>query len=403
MPQERNDYIHLLQKQIDGTITEEELIRLDYLSAQIPTSEQEALFEQIWKKTIEKDKPTTHPFTPTESQQIFENIISENSNTNASNHKRLRSHKTVKWISAAAALFLLSFGAMFMYSIFHNEDSNLQTIAQTDIKLEDIEPGHNRALFLTENGKAIPLDSNQGGLIETAANFSIVRLETGEIQYTHAENAPVEQHTVKTPRGGQINFLLPDGTKVWLNAESSVSFASNMGTGDRFVKMTGEVYFEVAKSAGRHFVVEGQFGQIEVLGTKFNVNTYDAKETTAALLSGAIRLQTKEGSVHMQPDQTTTIAANGSMHTVHDPKVKELVRWKDGYFHFDRADVQMIADQLARWYDIDVKIAGKNKQAEISGTISRNVKLSKMLEMLDYLGLKATYKNNNLTVHEKNP
>lgn len=403
MPQERNDYIHLLQKQIDGTITEEELIRLDYLSAQIPTSEQEALFEQVWKQKMEKDKPTTHPFTQTESQKIFENIISESSNANPSKHKRSTSHKIVKWMSAAAALLLIGFGTTFIYSVYHNQELDQHTSAQAEIKLEDIEPGRDRALFLTEDGKTIPLDSTRVGMIETAATFSIVRLATGEIQYTHAENAPVEQHTVQTPRGGQINFLLPDGTKVWLNAESSISFASNMGTGDRFVKMTGEVYFEVTKSAGRHFVVEGQFGQIEVLGTKFNVNAYDATQTTAALLSGAIRLQTSSGNVHMQPNQLTTIAANGNMQTVHNPNVKDIVRWKDGYFHFDRADVQMIADQLARWYDIDVKIAGKRKHAEINGTISRNVKLSKMLEMLDYLGLKATYKNNNLTVNAKNP
>ncbi|MFD2741992.1 MULTISPECIES: FecR family protein [Sphingobacterium] len=403
MPDENKEYIALIQKQIDGTITKVELVRLDHLSAQIPESEQASLFAQVWQNALEKDNPKTHPFSAEESRHIFQQVIAEDSHTIEPQKNYIRQPKIWKWISTAAALLVIGIGAALLYHKYNVASLPERTLADVNLASPDIEPGRNRAVFLTEDGKAITLDSNRVGLIEKDETFSIVQSETGEIQYTHTQNAPIKQHTVKTPRGGQINFLLPDGTKVWLNAESSISFASNMGAGDRIVKMTGEVYFEVTKSAGRSFVVDGQFGQIEVLGTKFNVNTYDTKETTAALLTGAIRLQTSAGSVHMQPDQLTTIAADGSMHTVHDPNVKNIIQWKDGFFHFDRADVHTIAGQLARWYDIDVKIAGKRQNTAINGTISRNVKLSTMLEMLDYLGLKATYKNNNLTVNVKNP
>ncbi|MCL7987831.1 FecR family protein [Sphingobacterium sp. lm-10] len=403
MHQEKKEFIDLVQKQIDETITQKESIRLKHLSIQIPELEQAALFEIVWDRTIEKDKPLNQPFSSAESHQLFHKIIDAGNNQVKPRKKTIPSQKIVKWISTAAALILISFGVKFMYSTHSNEDVIPQPFAQKHTNQQDVEPGRNRALFLTEDGEQIALDSNQVGIIEAGETFSIVRLETGEIQYTNSDNTQIEQHTVKTPRGGQINFLLPDGTKVWLNAESSIRFASNLGTADRVVHMTGEVYFEVTKSEGRNFLVQGQFGAIEVLGTKFNVNAYDKNLTTAALLSGAIRLETATGAVQMSPNQLTTIAANGNMKTAYNPNVKDMTRWKDGYFHFDRADVSTIASQLERWYDIDVKITGKRKHTAINGTISRNVKLSKMLEMLDYLGLQSSYKNNNLTVNIKNP
>lgn len=395
MQDEKEQLILLLKKQIDGQLSAEEDRRLHDLLSRMSTEEQEDIFNNIWLETVE-DEGLQHPFSEEEREAVLSRVL-EGSTAGHIPRSRPRRFGIQASLSAAVVFVIISVTTIF----FLRRETKVQPDLPSPGKIAqvaDVDPGKERAVFATEDGKEVTLDREFVGTIDSGNNFRIVRLHTGEIKYQHIEGHPATRHTVRTPRGGQINFILPDGTKVWLNAASSLTFSSNLADDERLVDMTGEIYFEVARDRGRAFIVKGNFGEIDVLGTKFNVNTYDRRRSYAALVEGSIRLRTGAATVKMRPNQLTTIAGDGSLKTSVKTNLKDLIGWKDGLFFFEDADIQTVADQLSRWYNIDVEIIGNKRRNEINGTISRDVKLSKMIDMLAYLGLTCEFSNNKLII-----
>lgn len=396
MHSQREHYVYLLRKYIDGHLSEEETIQLDRLSNHFSPEEQAALFETIWQEqATDRASPL---FTDTEKGHMLSRIFED---TDYQTHQaetpptRSRMLFMTRYIAAAVVVVSLGLGLLFYKS---RSDSSPAT-ATLSVAANDIEPGSNRAVLLTEGGDKIDLDNADVGIINTSGSFSIVRLKSGEIQYqTKSTAATPQRHTVVTPRGGHIHFLLPDGSKVWLNTGSSLTFSSDMSHADRVVEMTGEAYFEVAKRPGQRFLVHTNFGKIDVLGTKFNINSYDPTKSSTALLEGSIRLETSQATERMTPHQVATITLDGRVSKKTDPDIHTSILWTQGFFHFDHEDAHTIGAELSRWYAIDVEVRSKNTNREFTGTVSRDLKLSQMIEMLEYLGIQCNYSNNKLII-----
>lgn len=407
MTPDKREIILLLKKYVNQQCTPEEVVRLDRYLKDSSDEETEQLFSSVWESKEEDQKTYEELFTEEEKEALLNRVFqSEQTMPMPLPIKKPRKiFRLRSAIVAAAACMLVLFGFLWLL-----EDKKADTIVSApDVSqdmnnktADDIDPGKEDAVLITEGGKTISLTGDHEGIIDQGVDFQVVRLSSGEIQYQGMDkDTEGRWHTVETPRGGQVNFVLPDGTKVWLNAASSVRFHSNMGQSERKLEMQGEVYYEVVKSAGKTFTVVYEGGEIEVLGTKFNVNAYDKAEVQAALLEGSVRVRTSLESVLMKPNELGVIRASGTIWRGHRNNIEDFVAWKSGYFYFDDADMEAVSQQLSRWYDIDAQVDDKSISRRITGMIARDVKLSKMIEMLEYLGLDCDYHRGTLTIKSK--
>jgi ferric-dicitrate binding protein FerR (iron transport regulator) len=192
----------------------------------------------------------------------------------------------------------------------------------------------------------------------------------------------VEYHTLNVPKGSKpMEVQLADGSQVWLNAASSITFPTRFSGDDRRVSITGEAYFEVSKDAGKKFLVSTNATTTEVLGTHFNINAYGNEPSVKiTLLEGSVRVN---GSI-IQPGQQA-LSAKGSVTVVDDINIEQVMAWKNGMFEFNETDIQTIMRQIERWYDVEVVFDGTITQ-HFNGTIPRQVNASKVLGMLEKTG-----------------
>ncbi|MFD1770761.1 FecR family protein [Sphingobacterium suaedae] len=401
MQDDKELFIRLLSKKIHETISDQEQVVLDRLFHSIPEGEQNRLFNEMLDTDSKEAYVASSALDSTAREEVIQRIFKDN---RLGPQKSTKSRPIVyrRWISVAACLVILCLGSWIFWP-----DIDLKTDSENVVagigEVEDLSPGGERAIVKTQDGNYFALDSIEVGGTATGPNFKIVRLLTGDLQYQSLGGSTMHgRHTISTPRGGTVNFILPDGTKVWLNAASSLVFNLNMNTADRIVEITGEVYFEVSKRRQQRFIVKSTLGEIEVLGTKFNVNTYKRDKGEVGLLEGSIRLKTEKAVVNMRPSELTTISADGSLRTASRKDIQQIVMWKQGIFNFQNANAYQVADELSRWYDIQVKVKGGVSHHQINGQIRKDLTLSKMLDMLDYLGLAGSYRNNELIINVKN-
>lgn len=394
----------LLNKYLQGDITREELVQLDHCLRRVPHAQQEQIFSQIWESSAGKEIPDLL-FSEHEKTDLLNRIFQlerEVEPVSEGRYRRLYNWKAAVLVAACSIAAIVG----FFWLRPANEVEKALSLAVAEypvlqgVDAEEVSPAGHEAVFMTNGGEKITLKDNFVGVIDRGEGFQIVRTSSGEVQYQSVGDKLTDKwHTVATPNGGQVNFLLPDGTKVWLNAASSIRFRSDMGVAGREVEMLGEVYFEVAKRKEKKFVVKSDFGNIEVLGTKFNVNTYDRRKVQTALLEGSIQLNTAAGSRKMRPNELTTISKTGKMQTDEKDNIQNMIAWTSGYFYFEDADISTVGQHLARWYNIGVEVSNSSMDRKITGTIDRNVKLSKMIEMLEYLGLNCVLNNGKLIIN----
>ncbi|RYZ91089.1 MAG: FecR family protein [Proteobacteria bacterium] len=247
-----------------------------------------------------------------------------------------------------------------------------------------IQPGKDQAVLTLAGGRTIILDSAGSGMLANERGVDIAKESAGGIRYAGAGGTDLYQ-TLSIPRGGQYRLVLGDGTRVWLNAESSLRFPASFADSGRTVELQGEAYFEVAKDAGRPFrvAVRTRFGTpqtVEVLGTHFNINGYgDDSSIRTTLLEGSVRVRHGPSYVMLRPGQAARGSANGGLQVEKgDPSA---TAWKDGLFRFRGATIQTIAAQISRWYDIDVQIRG-NIPDHFNATIDRKEPLQDLLQVL---------------------
>ncbi|MRG44517.1 DUF4974 domain-containing protein [Chitinophaga sp. SYP-B3965] len=314
----------------------------------------------------------------------------------------IKGRKPIKmkaWYAAAASILIIISVTVYQFT---RPVAAPPQMAQTPVIL----PGTNKAVLQLADGTIIPLDSTANGTLAQQGNINIIKLDSGKLAY-QADAATDESNlynTIITPRGGQYQVTLADGSKVWLNAASSLRFpATFKGRPNRVVELIGEAYFEVAKDKQQPFRVTTKNVEIEVLGTHFNVMAYkDEDMLKTTLLEGSVKVSSDAASALLQPGQQAQVTTGKpGIAIVKDADVQQATAWKNGIFEFTGEDIHSVMRQLARWYDIDVQIAAPIS-SHFMGTISRNVNASEVFKMLEMTGaVKFTSKNNQVTVRSK--
>jgi transmembrane sensor len=297
--------------------------------------------------------------------------------------------KTIKlkyYYTAAAALVT----ALFTLFFYPNGPDGTKQIAELkrSHRKELIQPGSNKATLTLSDGSVINLSDAQSGLISKQGNVTVGKTADGKLIYEvkSAKNQALIYNTITTPRGGEYQVILPDGTKVWLNAESSIRFPSIFAGAERKVQLTGEAYFEVAKNKEMPFKIDVNNMGIEVLGTHFNVNAYtNEADIKTTLLEGSVKLTSGNNQELLRPGQQASLGKQ-SRFKIHEVNVDEAVAWKNGYFIFDNEDIQDIMRKVSRWYDVDVVYQGKIDQGNFGGTVSRFNSVAGVLKSLELTG-----------------
>jgi len=288
--------------------------------------------------------------------------------------------RSMRWMGWAAAIVLLVLGAG-AYLLVNRQGK--PPIAESPV-LKDIAPGYNKAVLTLANGSKVPLDSAGRQVIQQGG--TAVKQQGGTLQYeAGAGSGAVAYNTLTTPRGGQFQVRLPDGTRVWLNAESVLRYPTTFTGGERIVEVTGEAYFDIAKNASLPFKVQVNHRMvIEVLGTEFNVNAYtDEGSINTTLVTGRIKVA---GSVIM-PGQMAWIQEGAKKAIISQGDIEKATAWKNDLFNFEGATLAEAMRQIARWYDVDVVYEKEVPNVEFVGEMGRNVSLSVLMKKLEGLGV----------------
>lgn len=304
---------------------------------------------------------------------------------------------------AAAAVFM---GVIFLSVLYIVSQRNIgdQSINQAAAGVQDIPAGTNNAVLTLADGTVILLDSVADGQLAEQTGAKVIKIND-QISYQGSTSGQedVQFNTITTARGNQYQLILSDGSKVWLNAESSIRFPVMFASNERTVEITGEAYFEVARDTRRPFKVAyntaSDPGVIEVLGTHFNVNAYlNEKAVKTTLVEGKVRIIQGGKTALLLPDQEALLTKGDAGFTIQDADVDEAVAWKDGYFEFHDAEISDILRQFSRWYDVDVAFQGNPTNKVFSGSIRRQATLIQALEILKLSGIECALKNRTIII-----
>ncbi|SMC70703.1 FecR family protein [Pedobacter africanus] len=352
----------LLRKYVEGTCTDEE----------------QQLFEQWYANLNSEDH---HLLTENELKLAEQEMLGRLPVSIPAKTVRLWPYATV-----AAAIGFAIVAALWLYKPDpKTSNSNMEIQARNNIL-----PGNNKAILTLADGSRISLTDAMKGELAEQAGVSITKTRDGQLVYQikdSGKNANV-YNTIETPRGGQHQVILPDGSKVWLNAASWLRFPSSLALAtERRVELRGEAYFEIVhKSQHSPFVVVTAKQEIEVLGTHFNVSSYaDEGTTRTTLLEGAVRLNVFTGQSYvLKPGQQAVSGENQAIN-IRNVDVNAAVDWKEGLFVFNKESLESIMQKLSRWYDVDVVFENEQLKKQLFG--GRVSRFSTVAEVLDVLEL----------------
>ena len=291
------------------------------------------------------------------------------------------------WFYRIAAAIIIGAIALGGYFMVLQPNKKKPETASAQISKKDIRaPASSNAILTLSNGKTIVLDSASNGSLAVQGNINVIKLADGQIVYNGKANSEMQYNILTVPKGSKVaSITLADGTKVWLNAASSLKYPVAFGGNERKVEITGEAYFEVAHNAAIPFKVQKDSMQVTVLGTHFNVNAYeDETDIKVTLLEGAVKINKGNAVGLLKPGQQAKIA--GGIKTINAVDTDEVMAWINEKFQFGEAtDITSVMKQIARWYDVDVEYKGIIS-GHIGGTISRNENVSQVLKMLEMTG-----------------
>lgn len=378
----------------------QELFKL-HLENRLPEVERDEFFNYIYKMTdsqreslIEEffDKlPVDQHLSKTDSDLIFKRVMKT--------ANRRRSSFIRYSVSIAASLLLLLTGYYFADKFY---DFGLQSSSVS----RDISPGGEKAILTLADGSIVKLENSKDSTLLDRGGSLTIKVQDNKLVYKNeVKGREVKYNLLSTPRCGEFQMVLPDGTNVKLNAESSIKFPDNFSLKERRVMITGEVYFEVAKLAdNKPFVVVcGDRARVEVLGTHFNINSYENESSIkTTLVEGSVKVISSitNSSIIITPGQQASVADDGSV-SVNEVDIDEAIAWKNGKFIFEKADIQTIMRQLARWYNVEVEFKAEFTQY-FGGAISRKVNISKILEMIETTGdVQFELRDSIVTVYKK--
>jgi len=292
---------------------------------------------------------------------------------------------------AAAIILIISISYLFLNRSTYNDHT--ATI---------IEPGRDKATLVLSSGKTIVLEDVANGKLTEELGTTIEKTEKGGINYKIEGNTDVRiaMNLLNVPKGGQFQITLSDGTKVWLNSNSSLKYPSAFSASERRVELKGEAYFEVSKNKQKPFIVETSLQKVEVLGTKFNINAYDDESSTqTSLAEGSVRVSCKNNTTLLKPGQQSTLTDQNI--AVRSINLDQVLDWKNGDFNFSNNNLKEIMRKISRWYNIEVIFEGPISQETYVAQISRKKRLNDVLRALQLSGsIKYSIRNNKLYISQ---
>jgi len=396
---------YLVGKYLAGTCTREELDELLSLVNKEPRSKELVkVLQQHWDSAHEKA-----PAAAVDWDARFHTMMRQTEEI-ARDETLPVSIPRWRWYMAAASVIICIACATWFGKFLSSKGSAAGiAVAKTEHSRQEVLPGGNKAVLTLANGDKVILDSAQNGSLGVQANMKVVKVTSGVLAYKIAASgepratSDLLYNTIATPRGGQYQVILADGSKVWLNASSSLRFPTSFTGKQRSVELTGEAYFEVAKDAVRPFKVKilpgaggsetgaggGDTREVEVLGTSFNVMAYsDEKMIRTTLVDGAVKVRNGRNENILEPGQQaqSTLGVPGQR-VIANADVAAAVAWKNGYFNFNKEDLRTVMRQLARWYDVEVSYIGNNNERVFWGGMQRDLSLSAVFRILEKSGV----------------
>lgn len=396
----------LYKKYIEGQCSDEELtLLLNYFD--LPKHEE--LLRELVKAEMNKEVADDEHFLMVNSivgrvdlklkqKLAFELTKMKGQSVKQQNKaSKLRTYWNISRIAAAAVLCISLFAGLYFYSTYQSENSSYHAAKK-------IAPGGNKAILTLADGRQIALTDADNGELAEQSGLSITKAADGSLVYyvkntsdKLPESGKLMYNSITTPRGGQYTINLPDGSRVWLNAASTLKFPTSLGaTAERRVELNGEAYFEVRPDKSRPFkvitrsaVALNRQQEIEVLGTHFNVSAYDDESSTkTTLLEGSVKVNSilhAKNALVLSPGQQSVLD-DGSI-SLKAVNPEQFIAWKNNKFMFDGNNVQGIMRQISRWYDVDVIYKGSVSKEIFSGKISRFKNLAEVLDLIELTGL----------------
>lgn len=307
------------------------------------------------------------------------------------------------YLQVAASILVIFLFSTTIYFYRSSLASKSQLpIAQSVAKLEDKQPAKNIAILTLGNNSQIVLDEASNGEIAQEGGVSILKTDKGELVYkirnsNKLSNKDLNKYnTISTPMGGKFKVILPDGSLVVLNAASTLKYPVHFDEKVRKVSFTGEAYFEIAKLEDKRkqrvpFYVYSNDQIVEVLGTHFNINSYDNEEySKTTLLEGSVKITNEKSAATakiLKPGQQAVIKRGDVQTKIMIADEAQALAWKDGYFLFKNTNIKDVVNELERWYNVDIQYEDEMEFENITGYISRNVKISSVLKMLQLSGI----------------
>jgi ferric-dicitrate binding protein FerR (iron transport regulator) len=379
MGQERIHY--LLKRYADNDASAEEV---EEMLALLRTSGgEEALKEmvaEIWK---EEEEP---PVSEKDWGRMWSSIHQE---------MATRPVRRLSVWGRVAAVLLLMGGVSAAYWKLTRTEKKAAPVAMVHGGKKDIAPGGNKAVLILANGSTIVLDNAHDGVLAQQGGTNVEKVDAGSLAYKAATSdkpgaaSELAFNTIATPNGGQYQVILPDGSKVWLNASSSLRFPTRFEGKERTVELTGEAYFEVAQRSGMPFRVKlpDNGMDVQVLGTEFDVMAYANEQTSnTTLVSGKVNVVSKGAVRVLAPGKQAILDNQTKAMRVADANVEQVVAWKNGLFRFRETGIRELMRQVERWYNVQVVYETEGKDQDFTGVVSRNQPVSALLQMLEMTG-----------------
>jgi ferric-dicitrate binding protein FerR (iron transport regulator) len=389
---------YLVSKYLDDTCTPDELAEFWQLIGDLKDeTPMQAALQNLWQQSKAGNDTPAMGWA-----QVLQTIYDKASPALVEQAEIIPLHKrpVIRW--AAAAVIVLSLGTA-AYWLFNNKPAGSTGVVATTTPIQDVQaPQNNRATITLANGKTVYLDSAANGSLATQSNVQLIKLADGQIAYKGAASELV-YNTLTNPRGSKvIDMTLSDGSRIWLNAGSSITYPVTFVGKERNVEISGEVYLEVAHNAARPFRVRHGATEVQVLGTHFNINAYDDEPAVkVTLLEGSVKVGNNKGLVTIKPGEQATIASNQLPNTSGNINLEQVMAWKNGLFSFTGADLTTVMRQLARWYNIQVKYEGQIPARKFSGEITHDLTLSQLMNGLQSLGIQFSIEGRTMIVQQK--
>lgn len=373
---ENSRIVYLVTRYLNDTLSAPEAGELQELLLQ----ENESATVAAAISELVLNHPPAADYKPEQWESLLNKVLSQTqAGTELQPEISIKTGKNRRLVWAAAASVLVLAGAATYF--LASKKQEIRTV--TDSRPAVVQPGRQGALLTLADGSQVLLDTVQNGVVALQGGVT-AKVMNGALFYEGNGNEVV-YNTMSTPRGRQFHLTLPDGTRVWLNAASSIRYPTRFGGNERRVEVTGETYFEVARNSKMPFLVNvNKQADIEVLGTHFNINSYSNENSiNTTLLEGSVRVRKGSEAVIIKPGEQARV--QHSIRVEKEVDIEKVMAWKNGIFNFNGSTLEEVMRQIERWYEIEVVYEKGIPNIPVGGEMSKDIPLNGLMIVLEKL------------------